>query len=54
MFWAYLSGRAVNPGDLSRGTVWVLMDITKRRQLEEALNKLRRRSRRWASAPTFA
>jgi two-component system sensor histidine kinase/response regulator len=39
MFWAYLSGRAVNPGDLSRGTVWVLMDITKRRQLEEALNK---------------
>ncbi len=39
MFWAYLSGRAVNPNDLSRGTVWVVMDITKRRQLEEDLNK---------------
>ncbi len=39
VFCAYLSGRAVNPKDLSRGTVWVAMDITKRRQLEEALNK---------------
>jgi two-component system, sensor histidine kinase and response regulator len=39
LFWAYLSGRAVNPADLSRGTVWVAMDITKRRQLEEDLNK---------------
>jgi len=39
LFWAYLSGRAVNPRDLSRGTVWVVMDITKRRQLEIDLNK---------------
>ncbi|WP_136420110.1 PAS domain S-box protein [Herbaspirillum sp. ST 5-3] len=39
LFWAYMSGRAVNPKDLSRGTVWVAMDITKRRQLEEDLNK---------------
>ncbi|HJV87590.1 MAG TPA: PAS domain S-box protein [Noviherbaspirillum sp.] len=39
MFWAYLSGRAVNPHDLSHGTVWVAMDITKRRQLEKDLNK---------------
>ncbi|OWW22400.1 PAS domain S-box protein [Noviherbaspirillum denitrificans] len=39
LFWAYLSGRAVNPGDMSRGTVWVVMDITKRRQLEVDLNK---------------
>ncbi|HVK93599.1 MAG TPA: PAS domain S-box protein [Noviherbaspirillum sp.] len=39
VFWAYLSGRAVNPRDLSCGTVWVVMDITKRRQLEEDLNK---------------
>ncbi|NEX63586.1 PAS domain-containing hybrid sensor histidine kinase/response regulator [Noviherbaspirillum galbum] len=38
-FWAYLSGNALNSSDLSRGTVWVLMDITKRRQLEEDLNK---------------
>ncbi|MBI1891335.1 MAG: PAS domain S-box protein [Burkholderiales bacterium] len=34
LFWAYLSGRAVNPNNLSQGTVWVIMDITKRRQLE--------------------
>ncbi len=39
LFCAYLSGRAVSGGNLSRGTVWVLMDITKRRQLEEDLNK---------------
>ena len=39
LFWAYLSGRAVNPHDLSHGTIWVVMDITKRRQLEIDLNK---------------
>ncbi|HJV51797.1 MAG TPA: PAS domain S-box protein [Noviherbaspirillum sp.] len=39
LFWAYLSGRAVNRTDLSHGTVWVVMDITKRRQLESDLNK---------------
>ena len=39
LFWAYLSGRAVNRNDLTRGTVWVVMDITKRRQLEIDLNK---------------
>lgn len=38
-FWAYLSGRAIAPDDLSQGTVWAVMDITKRRQLEEDLNK---------------
>ncbi|MEO8384078.1 MAG: PAS domain S-box protein [Betaproteobacteria bacterium] len=36
-FWAYLSGRAVNMADLSQGTVWVVMDITARKQLEESL-----------------
>jgi two-component system sensor histidine kinase/response regulator len=39
LFWAYLSGGAVNRRDLSQGTVWVIMDITKRRQLEDDLNK---------------
>ena len=39
LFWAYLSGRAVNRTDMSRGTVWVVMDITRRRELEAALNK---------------
>jgi len=39
LFWAYMSGRAVSFGDPSRGTVWVVMDINKRRQLEVDLNK---------------
>ncbi len=39
LFWVYLSGRAVNPKDLSRGTVWVVMDITRRKELEEALQR---------------
>lgn len=37
MFWVHLSGKAVNPSDLSRGTVWVVMDISKRRELEDRL-----------------
>jgi len=36
-FWAYLSGRAVSATDLLQGTVWVVMDITRRKQLEHAL-----------------
>ncbi len=36
-FWAYLSGRAVYPNDLSQGTVWVVMDISTRKELEEKL-----------------
>ncbi len=36
-FWAYLSGRAVVPNDLSQGTVWVVMDISARKELEEKL-----------------
>lgn len=38
-FWAFLSGRAVRQRDLSQGTVWTVLDITARRQLEEDLNK---------------
>jgi PAS domain S-box-containing protein len=45
LFWVYLTGHAVNPGDPSHGTLWVLMDITKRRQLEEDLNKSEERYR---------
>jgi PAS domain S-box-containing protein len=36
-FWAYLSGKAVNPQDLSQGTVWIVMDISRRRELEDQL-----------------
>lgn len=39
LFWAYLSGKAVNPNDLSQGTVWVLMDISERRELEARLQR---------------
>jgi len=36
-FWAQVSGKAVNPDDLARGTVWVVSDISQRRELEEKL-----------------
>jgi PAS domain S-box-containing protein len=35
--WIQLSGKAVSRTDLSQGTVWVIMDITERKQLEEQL-----------------
>ena len=37
--WIQLSGKAVNRSDLSQGTVWVIMDITERKQLEEQLRQ---------------
>jgi len=37
--WIQLSGKAVNRRDLSQGTVWVIMDITARKQLEEQLRQ---------------
>jgi diguanylate cyclase (GGDEF)-like protein/PAS domain S-box-containing protein len=36
-FWARMRGRAVVPGDRSRGTIWVLDDITQARQQHEQL-----------------
>lgn len=38
-FWVHFSGRAVDKNDLAHGTVWVVMDISARRQLEADLNK---------------
>jgi PAS domain S-box-containing protein len=35
--WVLLSGRAVSRRDLSQGTVWVIMDITPRKLLEQQL-----------------
>jgi PAS domain S-box-containing protein len=35
LFWASISGRAVNRNDVSRGTVWSVADITHRRMAEE-------------------
>ena len=37
--WVYLSGRAVRTTDANSGTVWVVMDITRRHQLEADLNR---------------
>ena len=37
--WVSLSGKAVSRRDLSQGTVWVIMNITQRKQLEEQLQK---------------
>ena len=37
--WAALSGKAVSQGDLSQGTVWGIVDITQRKQLEEELQR---------------
>ncbi|HUR88010.1 MAG TPA: 7TM diverse intracellular signaling domain-containing protein [Ramlibacter sp.] len=37
--WVHLSGKAVNRDDLSQGTVWVIMDITQRKELEAQLQR---------------
>lgn len=36
--WILLSGKAVSRDDLDQGTVWVIMDITRRKELEEQLH----------------
>ncbi|OYY34533.1 MAG: hypothetical protein B7X65_15550 [Polaromonas sp. 39-63-25] len=35
--WISLSGKAVSPRDLTQGTVWVMTDITRRKELEAEL-----------------
>lgn len=37
--WVFMSGKAVDRGDLHHGTVWVIMDITRRKELEAQLQK---------------
>jgi len=39
-FWCRISGRAVEPGDPSKGYVWLLEDITERKRADEALERL--------------
>ena len=39
LVWVYLSGKAVNVFDLSLGTVWVVVDISARKQLETDLQR---------------
>ncbi len=37
--WIFLSGKAVSASHLEQGTVWVIMDITRRKQLEQQLQQ---------------
>ena len=39
LIWISLSGKAVSKENLSAGTVWVVMNITQRKELEEQLQK---------------
>ncbi len=34
VFWCDISGRAIDPSDLSKGVVWVLIDVSRRKQSE--------------------
>lgn len=37
LFWAHMRGRAVVPGDRSRGTIWTVEDVTEAREQRERL-----------------
>ena len=41
VIWCQASGKALYPADLSKGTIWVLDDITDRKNNEEALERVR-------------
>ena len=40
--WIRSTGRAIEPSDLSKGTIWLFEDITERRQIEEQIHELNR------------
>jgi two-component system, sensor histidine kinase and response regulator len=40
-FWCHLSGAAIDSGDLSKGTVWMLMDVTERKLAEQEIQRNR-------------
>lgn len=40
VFWARITGRAVDPSDAAKGNIWVVRDITERRKSDAALRKL--------------
>jgi PAS domain S-box-containing protein len=44
LFWCRLSGRAVEAADLSRGTVWMLEDVTERRRAEQEIKEARQKA----------
>lgn len=41
-FWAFISGRAVDPGDLDQGSIWILTDISEAKELRESLTRTMR------------
>jgi two-component system sensor histidine kinase/response regulator len=41
-FWCRLSGRAVDPADLGKGTVWIIDDVTAEHEAAEAMREARR------------
>ncbi|MDC0335918.1 sigma 54-interacting transcriptional regulator [Pseudodesulfovibrio sp.] len=41
IIWCLASGKALNPPDLSKGSIWVIDDITDRKKNETALNQAR-------------
>jgi two-component system sensor histidine kinase/response regulator len=49
-FWCHLSGLAVDPNDMSRGSVWMLEDITERKRAEEAIRQAKEMAEEAAKA----
>ncbi len=41
-FWCRLSGRAVDPADLAKGTVWIIDDVTAEHEAAEAMRDAKR------------
>ncbi len=41
IFLCHIFGRAIDPKDLSKGTVWMLEDVTERRQAEDDIRHAR-------------
>jgi PAS domain S-box-containing protein len=41
-FWCRLSGRAVDPADLAKGTVWIIDDVTAEHEAAEAMREAKR------------
>jgi anti-anti-sigma regulatory factor len=39
-FWCTFAGKAINPDDLSQGSIWMLEDISQRKEMEEVQARL--------------
>lgn len=40
LFWCRIRGKAVDPSDSSRGTIWITEDITERKNAQQSLNRI--------------